>query len=233
LSLWAAAGEAGGSLRLSRARREPAARGSGDPERSRREAARRARSHVRRYCAANRLNRFGTLTYAGAGCRDPRQVREHAAGFFRSLRRMVGDAFPYVWVPEWHKGGHGLHLHFAVGRYIPRGQIEGAWGRGFVHIKLLGDLPVGSGPLAEARIAARYLSKYVGKAFDDVPTDGLHRYEVAQGFQPTSVRIESIGLNEALDHASANMGSRPERVWHSDSNPHWEGPPTVWASWPA
>jgi hypothetical protein len=27
-----------------------------------------------------------------------------------------GDAFPYLCVPEWHPGGHGLHVHFAVGR---------------------------------------------------------------------------------------------------------------------
>ena len=77
------------------------------------------------------------------------------------------SALPYVWVPEWHKTGHGLHLHFAVGRFVPRGMIEQAWGHGFVHIKLLGDLPVGSGALAEARQAAGYLSKYVGKSFDD------------------------------------------------------------------
>ena len=30
----------------------------------RRRRARRARAKLRRYCAANRLNRFGTLTYA-------------------------------------------------------------------------------------------------------------------------------------------------------------------------
>ncbi len=54
---------------------------------------------------------------------------------------------PYVWVPEWHKSGHGQHVHFAVGRFVPRRVIEQAWGRGFVHIKLLGDLPVGSGAL--------------------------------------------------------------------------------------
>jgi hypothetical protein len=35
-----------------------------DPARSNQEAARRAKGMVRRYCAANRLNRLGTLTYA-------------------------------------------------------------------------------------------------------------------------------------------------------------------------
>ena len=122
------------------------------------EAGRRARARLRRYCAANRLNRLGTLTYRGEGCHDPELVRVHLGEFFRSLRDGLGGAaFPYVWVPEWHKSGHGLHAHFAVGRFVKRSLIESAWGHGFVHIKLLGDLPVGSGSLSEARIAAGYL----------------------------------------------------------------------------
>ena len=39
--------------------------------------------------------------------------------------------------------------------------------RGRVHIKLIGDLPVGSGALEEARMAARYLAKYVSKNVGD------------------------------------------------------------------
>lgn len=61
-----------------------------DPERSAAEAARRARKKVRRYCVANRLNRFGTLTYDGAGCHDPAQVKADVAGFWRELRRLTG-----------------------------------------------------------------------------------------------------------------------------------------------
>ncbi len=40
-----------------------------------------------------------------------------------------GEAFPYLWVPEWHPGGHGLHLHFAVGRYVRQSLIRDVWGR--------------------------------------------------------------------------------------------------------
>ena len=63
LSLYPDAGEAGGAFVPSyRPRRtwvpgNPAA----DPARARAEAGRRARAKLRRYCAANRLNRFGTL----------------------------------------------------------------------------------------------------------------------------------------------------------------------------
>src|SRR6266540_1117438 len=148
-------------------------------------------------CAANRLNRLGTLTYRGDGVHDPRQVRADAAAFFRTLREdLGGQPLPYVWVPEWHPGGHGLHLHFAVGRYIKRSLIEQAWGHGFVHIKLLGDLPVDAGRLEESRLSARYLSKYIVK--DSQALEGLHRYEVAQGFQPRRESFTAATGAEAL-----------------------------------
>jgi hypothetical protein len=85
LTLYPQAAEAGGCFQ----RRGRAAEGGGgepDVERAQEEAARRARTKVRRYCAANRLNRFATLTYAGAGCFDHRALRADVAGFFRGLR---------------------------------------------------------------------------------------------------------------------------------------------------
>lgn len=234
LTLVPAAGEAGGSFRYAGPSRPiDRARGpSSDPERSRVEAARRARSKVRRYCAANRLNRLGTLTYAGDGNHDSGLLREHVGVFFRRLRSGVGREFPYLWVPEWHKTGHGLHVHFAVGRFLARSLIDDAWGRGFVHIKLLGDLPVGSGPLAEARKAAGYLSKYVGKSFEDgqrVP--GMHRYEVAQGYQPATQAVYGRTAEEAIGRASEVMGAPPVVRWSSGEVEGWQGPPAVWVQW--
>jgi hypothetical protein len=231
LSLYPDAGEAGGSFRYSWSAPRVVGPGGGDPERSRIEAARRARTKMRRYCAANRLNILGTLTYAEA-CHDPFAVRGHVGEFFRQLRGLLGNKpFPYAWVPEWHALGHGLHLHFAVARYVHHSVIRQAWGRGFVKMKLISDLPVGSGTVAEARIAARYLSKYIGKAFDEERIPGLHRYEVAQGFQPVPVLVEGRTADQALDAASEVMAGFPERVWRSDDDPDWPGPPAVWASW--
>ena len=223
------AAEGGGSFRR-------AATGGGlgpavEPGDSQADAARRARGKVRRYCAANRLNRLGTLTYAGAGCHDPARVRDDLGAFFRRLRGCVGDPFPYLWVPEWHKQGHGLHAHFAVGRWIAQGEIRRAWGRGFVHIKLLGDLPVGSGTLGEARLAARYLSKYVAKDLGGDHPAGLHRYEVAQGFQPRRIMLDGPTADEVVGWAASYMGAAPERVWLSHQAKDWAGPPAVWASW--
>lgn len=143
MSVCVAAREAGGLFR-SRPPAAPVVRVPGASE-----AARRARGKVRRYCAANRLNRLGTLTYRGAGCYDPAQLRADVALLFRTLRTLLGGLpFPYLWRAEWHKTGHGLHLHLAVGRFIPRKVIEAAWLHGFVHIKLFGDLPVGVGKVA-------------------------------------------------------------------------------------
>jgi len=150
------------------------------------------------------------------------------------LRELLGgEALAYVWVPEWHKTDHGLHVHFAVGRYVPRSVILQAWGHGFVSIKLLGDLPVGSGALAESRVAARYLSKYVTKTFTDPAARvlGLHRYGVAQAFQPEKVSLHGRTADDVLDQASARFEMGPEYRWSSADVADWAGPPAIWAQW--
>lgn len=232
LSLYRDAGEAGGCFVSTQRRAFTGVRGqAADPDRARAEAARRARAAVRRYCAANRLNRLGTLTYRGDGCHDARQLRCDVGSFFRSLRTSLGaSAFPYVWVPEWHKTGHGLHVHFAVGRFVKRSLIERAWGRGFVHIKALTDLPVGSSSRDEARRAAGYLSKYVTKSFD-VHVPGFHRYEVAQGFRPIPQRLTGVSAEDVLRQSCVVMGAPPVQRWSSLEVEDWQGPPAVWFAW--
>ena len=174
-----------------------------------------------------------TLTYAGTGCHDVARLREDVAGFFKGLRPALGgSAFPYVWVSEWHPGGHGLHAHLAVGRYVPQRLLRDRWGRGHVFVRLVGDLPVGSGPIDEARVAAAYLCKYVGKDFGDAERPaGLHRYEVAQGFQPRRVTVTGSSERDVLEQASVQMGRQPAVVWRSSDEEEWHGPPACWASW--
>jgi hypothetical protein len=231
-SLYPEAAEGGGSLSV---RRSLVTSSGGPPnvERAQEEAARRARAKIRRYGAANRLNRLGTLTYRGEGCHDPYRLRTDLGAFFRELREdLQAGPLPYLWVPQWHPGGHGLHAHFAVGRFIPRGLIERSWGHGFVHIKQLNGLPVGSGELGEARLAARYLAGYAGRDLDDERRPaGLHRYEVAQGFQPDKILCYGDSAEGAIETASCVMGSEPERVWFSSSVEGWRGPPACWAQW--
>jgi hypothetical protein len=231
LSLYPDAGEGGGCLSVPRR-----TLGSGGPpnvERAAEEAARRARAKIRRYAAANRLNRLGTLTYRGEGCHEPLRLRSDLAAFFRELRAgLDAGRLPYVWVPQWHPGGHGLHAHFAVGRFVPRGLIERCWGQGFVHIKLLDGLPVGSGERAEARLAARYLAGYAGRDLgDERRPPGLHRYEVAQGFQPEKILVYGVSAKDVIERASQVMRAAPEQVWLSSSVEGWHGPPACWAQW--
>lgn len=158
-TLYPEAGEGGGCFRPTW---QPDRLGGGlgsDPERSQVEAGRRAATKLRRYCAANRTNKLWTLTYAGAGCFDHGELRSDVAVFFRGLRRELGRPCPYAWTAEWHPGGHGLHVHFAVARYVKHGLIKTVWGRGRVHVKLFTDLPVGSGALEEARVAGGAISR--------------------------------------------------------------------------
>lgn len=231
LILYPEAAEAGGSYR--RRRRTEPVDSAADPERSAEEAARRARGKIRRYCAANRLNRLGTLTYAGEGCLAPEAVRADVASFFRALRGEVGEAFPYLWVPELHPGGHGFHIHFAVGRFIKWTLLRDTWGRGRVHIKLIGDLPVGSGALGEARAAGRYLAKYAAKDIygDGACPAGWHRYEVAQGFQPESIECYGPTVADAIQTAATYMGASPSQCWLSAESEGWLGPPACWVAW--
>jgi hypothetical protein len=230
--LYPEAAEGGGSFRSAAARTSPGRRWLDPPIDTRDDAARRARGKVRRYCAANRLNRLGTLTYAGEGNFDPGELRLDVARFFKRLRAEIGREFPYLWVPEWHPGGHGLHVHFAVGQFVYVGVIREAWGLGHVHIKVLGDLPVGSGTLGEARLAARYLSKYLAKDLDaGGQPSGLHRYEVAQGFQPRSIGLDGQSADEVLGWAESVMDAPPVLVWRSRDVAAWAGPPAVWATW--
>lgn len=65
LNLFPEAGEGGGCFQSAAPRVRLVGGGAPDVERAQAEAGRRARGKVRRYCVANRLNRLGTLTYAG------------------------------------------------------------------------------------------------------------------------------------------------------------------------
>ena len=203
-----------------------------ESERSNIEASRRAKSKVRRYCAENKLNRLGTLTYAGEGCHDQAQIRNDLSLFFKRLKSESKKDFPYVWVPEWHKTGHGLHAHFAVGKYIPVNTIKEAWGNGFVHIKLLTGLPVGSGTLEESRLAANYLGKYVSKSFlDSYRIAGKHRYDLAQGFSPKIFRLHAKSKIEIIQLAVDQMKSEPKYSWFSESEEVWPASPAFWIAW--
>ena len=80
-------------------------------------------------------------------------------------------------------------------------------------------------------MAGRYMAKYASKTFAGQGAPGLHRYEVAQGFQPGVTTVTSANRDEALGQAAEIMGGPPDRFWDSGQNEDWQGPPAVWASW--
>ena len=234
LKLYRGASEAGGSFRQAPRRSSSPNRGTRgeaeNPVRSAELASRRAASQLRRFVVSNRLNRLGTLTYA-VSCEDQRQVRRDVGEFFRSLHAEIEKPFPYLWVPEWHPKGHGLHLHFAVGKYIPRSKIVAAWGRGWVHIKLLDQVPIGQGSLGEARRAAIYLGKYLRKGFEEKREFNLRRFDAARGYAPKSEIIVARSAEEVKAEACRRMGGLPSYEWRSRDQEGWIGPNAMWLTW--
>jgi hypothetical protein len=176
-------------------------------------------------------------------------------------RRMGGRDLGYLWVPELHKRcqncgygsfeectcgnytTHGYHVHIALGSFIPKDTIAEAWlvannGKksvceaGFVDVRLL-RTRLGN-PLKgkkAARQAARYLSKYVGKATDRTVPKGRHRYDKARGEQFRPVPVEFVAGSEAevrirlLDFFDQGVTV----VWSSAllDEGVWRGPPVV------
>lgn len=192
-------------------------------------AARRARKQVRLYCAANRLVYLWTATYAPTedARHHPRLVRAEVRYLFRRLRRDVGHAFPYLWTTEWHSTGHGLHVHFALGERVDIATVRSAWRRG--HVWVSAPSWDGRGQVEHARRVARYVAKYLAK--DHRTLDGLHRYEVAQGFQPRSRVLVAATAEAAVLAAAREMGGAPARYWESRHAEAWAGPPAIWAAW--
>jgi len=122
-----------------------------------------------------------TLTYRGEGEWDLEQVRRHVERLREKIvQNRHGHVFPYVAVPELHPEGHGIHVHMAVPFWIKHAKLAKYWGRGLVWCSSYHQR--GGCRFADARKAAGYLGKYIGKGFV-LGTAGRHRYWRAQGFQ--------------------------------------------------
>lgn len=207
-----------------------------DPERaaeSADRARRRAARAMRLYAVRNRLTRLWTWTYAEAQW-DAAVVKRDANAAMGRLRKYLGRDLPYLYVLELHPGGHGLHVHVLLpSTFIAHEALSALWGHGFVQYS---DREVAleqvKGQRARARMAARYLVKYVGKDVGRERPPGEHRYEVAQGFAPEVVRrsVESDWAGYVL-LCSANGGEVPVESWSSAGREGWRGPPCRWWLW--
>ncbi|VXB92902.1 hypothetical protein NOCARDAX2BIS_390033 [Nocardioides sp. AX2bis] len=139
---------------------------------------------------------------------------------------------PYAWVPEFHADGSRFHLHFAVNRYVRKSLVAQVWGRGIVDMRRIDDVPVGAGRLGEARVAAGYLSKYLGKSFSDVRIANRHRYDVAQGFQPERIPIWGTSAQDVVEKSTAYFeGAFPSWLWNSSEAEEWFAPPAIAVRW--
>jgi hypothetical protein len=91
---------------------------------------------------------------------------------------------------------------------------------------VLGHKAEGAAPFVGYQKAARYLSKYLGKAFDTTEF-GCHRYERAQGYEITVERTIRHDMDDGREYAEQRFGYPVVFEWSSASDEEWEGPPLV------
>lgn len=227
--------EAGGGFVVPQRVREAVPPGGGTA-RSAEEGARRARRQVRQYVVANRCDRLLTLTYRGEGNHDRDALVEHLHEFWCALRAEVGRAFPYLWVPELHPGGHGWHAHAALGTFVPVRLIRECWPHGDrIDIQQKGRVGRSDSATVErARHAARYVGKamggYLSKGFEQTERAlGRHRYDCARGFRPKAERYEGATRAELVAALDERMGAYPLAAsWFSDPGDERQ---SFWLSW--
>jgi hypothetical protein len=198
-----------------------------DPERSEREAARRAKTKVRRLCVANGLDRLWTVTYATEPESEAQIVRDVAV-----MMRRLHHRFPkwrYLYVIERGEKSGRLHVHFATNVFVPKAVVASTWDHGFVDVR---RITTGRG--GDPRVAARYLSKYVAKASDDGRRErSRRRFVPSLGLLLDCVKSQHNDYYEA-ERALAVLvgGGPPQHVWRSSETSDWRGPPCTVAFWP-
>jgi hypothetical protein len=208
---------------------------SDDPEGNARRNGRRAAVRTRRYVVHNRLDRLFTFTYGPDGAGGRCVSRERALrDWARCLRRLRSRGFlrgaPTLQVPELHKDGVHYHLHVALPEYVPKPVLASCWSHGFVDARRFkprhrgrhGKAPA----LENVRRIAGYVSKYVAKSYSD-GAPGRHRYECAQGHQPTGVPVVAPNVDAFIRACEGVLGESASDVWRSSFASGWMGPPAV------
>jgi hypothetical protein len=207
------------------ARRQTSQLGLPDPERSAREAERRATTSIRRLVCEHGLTRMFTLTLREATTAEQRPLVVRRV---QAFTRRVRSRFPrWKWlaVLEWHPGGHGWHVHLVVDRFLPKALVADLWGWGFVdarRIKVRGD----SSSMAATRKAAAYVAKYVAKGGDDAAPPhvaGDHRYLRPLGLTWTEVEAEGE-FGDLVAMVWNYWGVPPSWLWWSGDDDRWRGP---------
>lgn len=208
-------------------------------------AVRRAKGEMRRYIVSNGLRYMWVLTLAGEGLHgaDGRAaIMRRVARLAVALRQQVGQALPYLYSPELHPGGHGWHVNFFVGRRIDHAVMARLWKAaeadgpapcGYVFVSDWARDRRAKSVRDGIRQGARYGAKYAAKDWaTELLEGGQHRYEVAQGFQPSIVRRWARKQRDAIWQVCEVFGEKPpDEVWISDTEASWHGPPVVCMWW--
>jgi len=172
---------------------------------------------------------------------DRRQVMTEVSAFARRLRAASGgESFPYWYSPELHPGGHGWHVNFFIGFRVAHNEIVSLGANGVVWVTDFAQSmrgpkgePLGlcRTPRDGLRRAANYGCKYAQKDWSPEHVGALnHRYEVAQGFAPSSVSgwIEDpLDAEVLLEELVAAEDHRWMKRWSSSNEDSWTRPP-VW-----
>jgi hypothetical protein len=207
-------------------------------------ALRRARGIVRRYARGNRLCYLWVLTYRGDGCHDWREMTGHVRQFLEALAAL---RVPVLIVPEWHPGGHGLHINVALGRWIDWRVIQKAWAHGSVKAPKTnrGDKRGGKRRL-DPGLLAGYVAGYVARGAQNEagelgkPGDvngqnrqrGQHRYFCSHGHHPRRLNEVAASFSHALELLKYAFQADPSYVWcswESNADERESGkPPCAW-----
>lgn len=203
---------------------EPRENSVPDPERSKREAQKRAQVQVRRFCKHHSIWRLVTLTLAEeTDLADRERVRRRVVRFLEGLRGRI-KGLAYVYVLELHPGGHGYHVHLGFSRFVDKRLIAELWSWGWIDIRALRLKGPKRGHNAAAA-CARYLAKYATKAEDEGRLSGKHRYERSQSGPIPEVRIEAESFDELVKWVRERLKNPDPWEWRSwvDSE-EWFGP---------
>jgi hypothetical protein len=142
----------------------------------------------------------------------------------RALRAELGYRGAYAIGWERHRSG-AWHVNVVIGERVEYEDVGRTWGHGNVWVSRFSSRQ-GESARDAARRAAAYVAKYVSKEFETVGEEGIHRYEVAQGFQLRVVRVFALSATGIIEEAGGQVVYRFDAPV-SDSL---RGPPIVWAA---
>jgi hypothetical protein len=178
-------------------------------EENARRASNRAKSKVRRLVMARNLTHMLTLTTRTC-ITDPVMFWGLWERFVRLVRDQI-SGWQYVAVPEPQKR-KAIHIHAAVKGYQQVRLLRQLWHQVLQERGITGGGSVNVRPPKNARRPkmARYLTKYITKAFDDGIRDfGGHRYRASQGENPEPTTLTASSwrtLRDALEEVFEEFG---------------------------